>query len=428
MRGGQLPDEPGPFRVEESTPGAPVRVTVTWPVAGRAVSSWAWFVTDADGQVDPRRQAAFAGSYTGIDPFGLFWTARAGDGSVPPPSRSPADVEVEVEAVSSAAQAAASYRRSTRSVDVVDLPVTSRGLVGRFLHVPGDPRPGVLVLGGSDGGLTTATRIAGLLSSRGLNALALAYFGLPGLPHDLREVPVEYVGTALEWLAAHPNVDGDAAAILGVSRGAELALLAASAYPDLVRAVAAITPSVHLWPALTDPGEPPAAAWTRHGRPLPFLPDQSPDVTAAVETMLAGSGTDPAAAYMEAAIATASPGDRHAAQIPVDQITGPVLLATGAADTLWPSAQPCQDLVDRLRPGHRWEHISYRGAGHRISLFPTAPITTVSSDVGDGTRLEFGGTDQATAGAAADLWARLPRWLAHHGHPGDRDQPCGPVH
>lgn len=200
--------------------------------------------------------------------------------------------------------------------------------------------------------------------------------------------------------------------MLGVSRGAELALLAASTYPDLVGAVAAIAPSVHLWPAF-DTGKPSAAAWTHQGSPLPFLPDQSATASTAIETMLAGSGTDPGAAYINAAIATASPANRAAARIPLDRITSPVLLATGAADALWPSAQHCQDAVDRLGPGHRCEHVSYRGAGHRISLFPTAPISTVVPDVGDGTRLEFGGTDQATAAAAADLWGRLPAWLAN---------------
>lgn len=411
VEGGQLPDEPGPFHVEGATPGAPVEVRVSWLVSGTTVSSAAWFVAGPDGQVDPRRQPAFAGSYSGIDPFGLFWTARAADGSVPSPGGNTTDTDVEVTLTSSGTQAVGMFPRRTRADWVIDDPVTDHGLVGRFLHGPGAPRPGVVVIGGSDGGLTTATRIAGLLASRGLNALALAYFGLPGLPRHLQGVPVEYVHTALGWLGAHPAITGNAASILGVSRGGELALLAASTCPHPLRAVAAITPTVYLWPALTDPGEPPAAAWTLHGRPLPFLPEESPAVAAAVEGILTGSGTDPAAPYMEAAIATTLPNDRTAARIPVDRIACPVLLATGGADALWPSAQHCADIVDHRGAGHHWEHLTYTGAGHRISLFPTAPISTRSDPVG-GPRLEFGGTDQATAAAAADLWARLPTWFA----------------
>jgi hypothetical protein len=52
----------------------------------------------------------------------------------------------------------------------------------------------------------------------------------------------------------------------------------------------------------------------------------------------------------------------------------------------------------------------YAGAGHRLSAFPTTPMST-SVTTADGFRLEFGGSPQATAAASADLWARLPAWL-----------------
>jgi hypothetical protein len=42
--------------------------------------------------------------------------------------------------------------------------------------------PGVLLFGGSSGGLASTDALAMLLASHGYHALALAYFGLPGLP------------------------------------------------------------------------------------------------------------------------------------------------------------------------------------------------------------------------------------------------------
>jgi dienelactone hydrolase len=59
--------------------------------------------------------------------------------------------------------------------------VDEGSLVGMFFQPAGSgARPAVLVLGGSEGGLPTAT--AALIASYGYAALALAYFGLPTLP------------------------------------------------------------------------------------------------------------------------------------------------------------------------------------------------------------------------------------------------------
>ena len=394
--GEQLPDEPGPFYVEGARAGAPVQVSVSWRVGAASVLSTAWFVADAAGRVDPRRQPAFAGDYLGLDPFGLFWSARAADGSTPPPADG--NLEVEVHARCDDDVAVGSYLLLARRADVIVTEIEEEGLVARLFQTAG---PGVVVLGGSDGGLGTSGRIAGLLSSRGLTALALGYFDLAGLPQQLDGVAVETIARGLERLTELTNTRS---ALLGISRGAELALLASSLYPDLVRRTAAVVPSLYLWPALATPT---AAAWTMAGQPLPFIPDE-PE-SAAAEVAQVNHSTDPAAPYMEAALATATGVQREAARIRLEDITAPVLLVSGAADALWPSAAQCLTVVEELADDH-YQHLSYAGAGHRLSAFPTTPMST-SVTTADGFRLEFGGSAQATAAASADLWARLPTWL-----------------
>jgi hypothetical protein len=78
--------------------------------------------------------------------------------------------------------------------------VRTDGLVG-ILYVPEgtDRLSGVIMLGGAEGGLHEDD--AALLAAHGCATLALAYYGLPGLPDTLREVPLEYFGTALRFLA-----------------------------------------------------------------------------------------------------------------------------------------------------------------------------------------------------------------------------------
>ncbi len=77
-----------------------------------------------------------------------------------------------------------------------------------FLCDQGDGRqhPGVMVLGGSEGGVGLPD-VAVLLASHGFTTLSLAYFGFKGLPPTLQNIPVEYFGRALEWMRACPETD-----------------------------------------------------------------------------------------------------------------------------------------------------------------------------------------------------------------------------
>ena len=70
--------------------------------------------------------------------------------------------------------------------------------------------------------------IYSLLASRGFATIALAYFGAPGLPDKLVGIEVEAVERAIRWLDGRADVSGDRVAVIGGSRGGELALLAGS--------------------------------------------------------------------------------------------------------------------------------------------------------------------------------------------------------
>src|SRR3954471_5539693 len=155
------------------------------------------------------------------------------------------------------------------------VPVDEAGVIGAFTVPDGPgPHPGVVALSGSGGGVPSWW--GSLLAPHGIAVLAAAYFGVEALPSALCEIPVETVVAAGEWLRVRPEVRSGPVGLVGGSKGAELALVAAAAFPDLFGPVAAIAPQSVTWfgfdPTGRDAGVSTRSSWTLGGRPLPFVP------------------------------------------------------------------------------------------------------------------------------------------------------------
>jgi pimeloyl-ACP methyl ester carboxylesterase len=169
--------------------------------------------------------------------------------------------------------ASTTFRRALSRPALIeqDETVSSAGFVGAFESAAGAThRTTVLAFGGSEGGLRTVS-LAARLAADGVPTLALAYFGAPGLPKTLTNIPLEYFETALGWLARQPQVDPQRIVVLGVSRGSEAALLLGVHDPDLVHGVIALVPSSVVNCGIqggSTPGGCIGAAWTLGGKPL----------------------------------------------------------------------------------------------------------------------------------------------------------------
>lgn len=232
--------------------------------------------------------------------------------------------------------------------EVQRLDVRERGLVGRFYVAGGaSRRTGLLMLGGSGGGYPDEAA-ARDLARAGYPVLALAYFrDYGGDPPELeqkrlRNVPLEYIFKALDWLEARPEVRADRIAVMGESRGAELALMVGSLRPD-VAGVIAYSPSELRWGAVGGG----AAAWTLHNMPLAY----------------AQGHYDRAAPMREFTEILDGPADvRNATAIEVERIHGPVLLLSSKEDEVWPSARMANDIEARLRA---------KGFSYRSRMFST---------------------------------------------------------
>jgi dienelactone hydrolase len=378
---------------------------------GRRWVATAIFVSDVAGQVDLSAQAPVAGAYDGVDPMGVFW-ALALD---PPDATGPATPQKDLEPLATtliaeiAGTPVASVRfdRLAIAPDVRRVPVREQGMVGTLFVPPDGPAPGVIIVGGSGGGLQENR--AALLASHGFTVLALAYFNAEHLPPELRRIPLEYFGTAIDWLLAHEAVRGDQIGVMGTSRGGELVLLLGATFPR-IGAVVGIVPSGVINGAIArDPTTVNSPAWTYRGEPLPFVPrDESLNDRW-------GEGPIPLTPMYLAAIEDTRAVRR--ATIPVERINGPVLLISGADDQMWPSQTLAEIAMERLRE-HRHpypdEHISYPAAGHSMTapyLPRSAPYSfhPVRQKV-----YAFGGTPQGNRAAGEASWARIRSFLGEH--------------
>jgi dienelactone hydrolase len=197
------------------------------------------------------------------------------------------------------------------------LTVPRDGLYARW-YVPRDLRramPAVVVFGGSSGGLRTGP-LAHAFASYGYPALALAYFKAPGLPRELRRIPLEYFERAIRFVQRQPGVSR--VAVWGASRGGEAALLLGSTYPRLISGVMGIVPAYEV-----------NGGWTLHGREIPY---DTP--------------------------------------IRVERIRGPILTASGGRDRVWSSSVYTEQIELRLDDSQfrfRHERLDFPREGHTLA-------------------------------------------------------------
>ena len=404
------------LRVTGVRPGG--TVTVRARVDDSRRGSWrseTVFEADARGDVDLSSARPIAGGYAGADRFGLLWSLERDPASVPlagfaGPSE-PFDVELTLETDGAVADRAR-LRRCFMGPEIRREPVRDDGLVATFFSPEeGTLRPGVLVVGGSDGGLSEG--MAALLASHGFSTLALAYFRAEHLPPDLVEIPIEYFETAIRWLGRRANLAPGRLAVVGRSRGGELALLLAATFPEIA-AVVAYVPSgvVHAGIAATPAGSAQRSAWTHRGKPLPFVPPPlaGPPSGPATES----SAPDDAALELTPMFLRSLENRSavEAAAIPVERIRGPVLLLSGEDDRLWPSPVLAELAVARLAAhGHAATHLRYPAAGHMIG--PVGLPATVNTILHPlrGRAMALGGTPAGNAAAASDSWPRVVQFL-----------------
>ena len=374
------------IRITGLAPGRQITITSSaHDYTGELWQAQATFTADSSGAVDLAKQPPTSGSYSGADAMGLVWSmnpdSAAGASTsfffLPPHPEIQPSFPIDLVVRDEAGRVThATLRRIWLAPGVTHRTLTpsADGVYGD-LYLP-EPaagvarRPAVLLFGGSEGG-ESERYTAAVLASEGYPALSLAYFGEPGLPNTLTNIPLDYFADAARLLAEQPGVNPRRVLALGASRGAEAALLLAQNFPTLIHGAILYGPTTRVNPSFPDGV---SIAWTLHG----------------------------------VALAAGLP-------IPVDRVSGPVLAIAGADDAVWNSPESAAQIameLDADRNPYPHQVLIYPDAGHGIDAGVDVPSSTSYTYPDSGYTLEFGGTRKGDAAAQQAAWQRVLALLA----------------
>ncbi|GGO52390.1 hypothetical protein GCM10012287_36610 [Streptomyces daqingensis] len=378
------------IRVRVSGLGAHDRVTVTAGARDQRGQPWGargQFTADGDGELDLDDTAPARGRpYAKPDSMGLMkeMLPQRGPGvkmigsgdafSYHPPSPSEQrSYQVRLTVTKDGRQLAGrtvERRWLTEKVRHRKLTVARDKVDGEMYTPPAGERrrPPVLVFGGSEGG-NSGEYAAALLAARGHPALSLCYFRCgkgSGRPNAINMIELGYFTHAAGVLGREPGADPERLAVMGNSRGSEIAQLLAQRRPSVFRDVIAYAPSDKVnGPYLA--GASGRAAWADRGRPVPAGP------------------------------------------IALDRVRGKVLAVAGGNDKMWGAAGAARTISgQRNARGERHERATYPRAGHHVNWFPYGQPGQEGG--ADGSIVATSEADQA---ARQDSWAKVLKLLGH---------------
>lgn len=276
--------------------------------------------------------------------------------------------------------------------------ISGGGILANYFPAKGEgAHPAILLLGGSEGGLSKDMRaLALLLQAEGYSTLQLAYHNAPGKPARLNNIPLETFYRGLGWLKARPGVDAARIGIIGYSKGAEAGLVVATRYPG-VRAAVLGMPSSVVW----DGAAPQnylfgsfSSSWSEGGQPTAHL---------------AYKGRPGNDSLMPVFVNGLKELDANpAAIIPVERFKGRLMLVCGEAEALWPSCPMAGQIAARAKAmgAAAPTLLRYKDAGHGVMGAPFTDAKTRKFWTRFG-----GGSEAGNAAARIDSWAKIAVFL-----------------
>lgn len=219
------------------------------------------------------------------------------------------------------------------------------GFHGELFCPVKDEYPGkaLVCFSGSDGNFELAKKLAAVFQVRGLTTLALAYVNEDALPNRFYHIPIDTLEAAARRLH---QMGYEKVGLWGISKGAELSLLAGSLLPGVVNAVVAVAPmSIACQGFMKEKGIIilPGSSWTFHGKEIPytsFRMEKTPYGRILLRSLRAREVTM-LDLYMPM-IQNPNPDS----VIRAENITGPVLLISSKMDTMWPSEASARQVME----------------------------------------------------------------------------------
>jgi uncharacterized protein len=213
----------------------------------------------------------------------------------------------------------------------------------------------IVGLGGSEGGNAWSSdywkKIRDQFIEKGYAFLAVGYFKAKGTPDTLQKIAIEDVYNAIKVATKNSKINKKKIAIIGGSRGADLALLLGSHYKNIDCIVGIVASNV-TFPGNTNHFT--TSTWTYQNKELPFVPVNEE----AVPFLIKGKLRETFEAMLKDTIA------EERALIKVENINGAILLVSATKDEVCPSTPMADKIVLRLKSKkfkYTYEHIAIEG-------------------------------------------------------------------
>ncbi|SMG13671.1 BAAT / Acyl-CoA thioester hydrolase C terminal [Marivirga sericea] len=247
-------------------------------------------------------------------------------------------------------------KRTTKILMIIGI-IVSAGLIYIFTYVPplseqhgnvetelylgeGDKQPLIVAFGGGGGGNDWARDYMKAkrdsLNRMGYAVLAVGYFNYKSSPSYLDRISLNAISDSILSIAKHPQIDENKIALMGGSRGGELALNLGSRFSHF-HAVIGLSTSNVSFPAITWTAN--TSSWTFNGEEVAYVP-------APFKTILPAMKGD---LYTAHSMMLENKNAIQNAEIKVEDINGPILIVSGKNDEQWPATAMSNQLMERLK-------------------------------------------------------------------------------
>jgi len=224
----------------------------------------------------------------------------------------------------------------------------------------GKEQPLLVYFGGSEGGnsMTKPHNIKERQQyiDQGYAMLAVGYFGMEGIPQELDRISLDAIYNEIVLTLNNPRLNSNCVAVMGGSKGAELALTLASKYTQ-INGVVSLAGShvVFAGPSFFADGK--TSSFMFNDQELPHVP-----LTLNIlPSVLMGN------LRRAHEIALMDIDSVEEARIKVEDVNGPILLVSGEKDHIWPSQEMSEEVIERLKTKgfpHPFKHIAVPNGNH----------------------------------------------------------------
>ncbi len=390
-----------------------------WQSARQSLHAFADFAANAYGRIEVDTQAPIVGTYTTADPLALLRTGYGiGDPTLKDFISFPEEpliagpenrVWVKLER-DGKIEAEAFFELSGEAKGLEVGQKSGEGWHAVYARPDGgDKLPVVISLHGSEGGsIDKARGRACQFANNGFAAVGVNYFAypheaIPGVPIEHAEIKLEILESIRDWLKTRPEVDANRIHLVGVSKGAEFALLAATRF-DWIASVVAVVPSDVVWQGYSANGGTGTtnSSWSIGGKAVPFIPlFQFESAREGMYRTNTERYTRSRKFYLY---------QETAARILVENVNTRILLLASDRDEVWASGDMARNIVERMVSAGKGEKVEvriYPKAGHQLAGTGTFPVRLYGEQSSDPTAKDI--LDEGDA--AADAWRRTIRFL-----------------